>query len=391
MDLLNDKRAAMAGSFLFAISPAMIRYAQEARMYALLTLLVMLALRGAVTKNNWKMAPALSLMMLTQNMGALYAAPIAIYALITQKKKALLPLAAAAAGYLPWLPSLISQTRNLGAGFWTPASGNPGGLLYNFQFNTLYVANVEWSSIHIFAAAIILTAASIVGIKSVWKKLIPLLMIAYVPPLLMYLIELVWHPVMVNRITIPAGAAMLALWGIAAVYASKWLRRPALAIGIPTFIFVIFTYYFLAYFEGRTDMTAIKLVNAKAEEGDIVYLPNVSSVIGTDYYTDLTLATVRNNGDLAQTLSDQTIEAMGLDHYMVDPGELDPWLGRIWLFDMRTPVVGDVERAAMDYMLDTYHIVKKVHIADNALMNFDVYILDPRVGVWSGSPVYYRP
>ena len=185
-DLKFDAKLARYSSLLFAASPAMIRYAQEARMYSLLTFLVILALQGAIRRDNWRLVPSLALILYTQNIGALYVVAIGLYVLITQKKKAIAPLTLAGACYLPWLPVLLHQFSIVSDSFWIPPSGNPGGLLYNLHFSTFYLRVPDWFSIHQFATAAILTIAAIAGSWKIRDQIAPVALVAFLPPSLLY-------------------------------------------------------------------------------------------------------------------------------------------------------------------------------------------------------------
>jgi hypothetical protein len=129
------RRAALAGASLMALSPFLIFYSTEARAYALVLLLVLLStltlLKAARSGGfGWWAAYAVS------SCAAVYAHYPAVFALVAQFAWAFMthaeargPLlaanAATAVGYLPWLPTLLDNTRSPGSdviGFLNPYS-----------------------------------------------------------------------------------------------------------------------------------------------------------------------------------------------------------------------------------------------------------------------------
>jgi mannosyltransferase len=129
------RRAALVGASLMALSPFLIFYSTEARAYALVLLLVLLStlslLRALRSRGfGWWAAYALC------SCAAIYTHYPAVFALGAQfvwafwtRPDARWPLVAsnlaAAAGYIPWVPTLLDNTRSPGSdviGFLNPFS-----------------------------------------------------------------------------------------------------------------------------------------------------------------------------------------------------------------------------------------------------------------------------
>jgi len=117
------RRAAVVGAWFFALSPLAIFYSTEARAYALMTLLVVLAtlaLLKAIETNDWRWWTTLALL----DAAALYSHYTSIFVLSAQAVWALWfhrslarPLviahAAALLLFLPWVPSMLDDQGTL--------------------------------------------------------------------------------------------------------------------------------------------------------------------------------------------------------------------------------------------------------------------------------------
>jgi uncharacterized membrane protein len=138
---LRRETAALA-AVLLALLPGQIYYAQEARMYMLLQVAVLLAALGIFTRRPRLMAAGMVAALYTHNIGAVYVALLAelyiwvegvlsIWRLMVGDIKFpkmalimlrdwLLPLAAVVVAYLPWLAVTLRQARAVNGGFWLP-------------------------------------------------------------------------------------------------------------------------------------------------------------------------------------------------------------------------------------------------------------------------------
>ena len=127
-------RAAIFGSLMLALSPELIRYGQEMRMYTLVAFIVFSAtyvLQLAIDnreKKWWVLyAFLIALGMWTQYFTALAWVAHLVYLCFVYKKKIfskkiILTYVLAVALFLPWLPSLYAQTKSVEGGFWIGAT-----------------------------------------------------------------------------------------------------------------------------------------------------------------------------------------------------------------------------------------------------------------------------
>lgn len=118
---VKAQRAAFALFALFA--SANIFYSQEARMYALLTLLLLAAV-WAMLARRWVLLGILAAALLyTQNYALLYLPALWLAGMVADRstwKRLTLALALAGISFIPWVPTLLQQQSNLAGGYWIP-------------------------------------------------------------------------------------------------------------------------------------------------------------------------------------------------------------------------------------------------------------------------------
>jgi MFS family permease len=132
------RAAGLAAATLAAVNPYLSAYAQEARMYSLLSLLGLLASAAFVLAFVYRdrravpaFAAALAMMAYTHNWGLFFGAAAAVVLLLLARRapdrRALLRDSALAFGgaavlYLPWLPTFLGQAVETGAPWASPPS-----------------------------------------------------------------------------------------------------------------------------------------------------------------------------------------------------------------------------------------------------------------------------
>ncbi|HLA98975.1 MAG TPA: glycosyltransferase family 39 protein [Anaerolineales bacterium] len=133
-DLFRDKSLGLVGAAILAFSPFQIWYAQEARMYTMLTFLALLsayfffrALRTDDRRDWLAYALAAALALYTDNGAIWFLLAISIFYLLSLKrfpaplKRWLLGNLLVGLVYLPWLPFFLRQARRVTESFWLPA------------------------------------------------------------------------------------------------------------------------------------------------------------------------------------------------------------------------------------------------------------------------------
>ena len=120
-------------SVLMAVMPLSIHYAQEARMYALLQMLVLAAVLFVLRGRWWLVALSVTAMLYTHNYGLFYGAALAGVALLTQPRawRRWAPaLGAPLVAWLPWANVLLTQMHDVAGGYWI-LPVNAGSVLYS--------------------------------------------------------------------------------------------------------------------------------------------------------------------------------------------------------------------------------------------------------------------
>lgn len=121
--LASDRVRNVAFAFVCLGGSAGIFYTQEARMYGLLTLLLMAA-AWALFSRRWVWLAILSTLLLyTQDYALLYIPSLWLAGMAydrTTWKRLTLALVLAGIAYLPWMPVLFQQQASLASGYWIP-------------------------------------------------------------------------------------------------------------------------------------------------------------------------------------------------------------------------------------------------------------------------------
>ena len=146
----GGRAVGLMSGLLFALSPLQIQYAQEARMYALMSLLAALSIASLVhlmtlsarreaqspsrSAARWRMSPrfwwtcfvlSTALLLYTHNSAVLEPAAIVLFVLASWWLRRSPRIAAIFSGllvafvlWLPWLPNFVAQSRRVDADFW---------------------------------------------------------------------------------------------------------------------------------------------------------------------------------------------------------------------------------------------------------------------------------
>lgn len=236
--------AGVSAAALVSLSPYLIFYAQEARMYSQLTLFALLAVwtllwatrRGAdAPRGPWPWlahGAAIALMLYSHYAAVLLLPALAVYALLVGGRvfgRWLLALAFGLLLWLPWLPSVLTQVRRFGATpEYFPAQLNFGDILGQIVTRFLGVASTP--------LALTLTGALLLGallaVVSLWRaapdlaRRVALLALAAALPMLLTAGLATVIPKFVPRYAIVAAPALLVAAPVVLV-ALLWNRRPA--------------------------------------------------------------------------------------------------------------------------------------------------------------------
>jgi len=237
-NLFCHKTANLA-SLIFAILPFQVHFAQEIRMYSLLSFWLLLAtysfLRGH--RGNWKwwiiFSLSSALAQYTHNLAVIYLIPLAITPIILKEKKTLI-LTGLASGcavilYAPWLYYLPAQISKVKASYWVLRPG----LEKFFTLLLVYLPHLPLPDNvllpFLIISSITVTLAFFQTFRS-WKEkkqgfdqAIWLAYLAIAPPMFLWLISQI-IPVYIERVLLPSHA-IFCIW-IAWSFTETRLPRP---------------------------------------------------------------------------------------------------------------------------------------------------------------------
>jgi hypothetical protein len=371
-----DKKSAMAASAMMAILPGQLYYGQEARMYALLTYLVLLSVRALQTKSWRRLVIVGTLAMYTHNLAALYLAPVGAAALITGRSKLLrqLPIALA---YAPWSLVAWHQMQAVSSAYWISDPGSVGAAFYFILYGTISNRLPDWAQWHGVIAVATVTATSLIAMRKVLRKSWILLLMSSAPSALMYTITVAWRPIMLDRVLIPSSALLIGVWSIGLVNASSYLRKIMLLIGAPMAIMAIGSFYFNPD-GGRTNYDPlIDAIKRNFEPGDVIYHNSMDTVVlfnqQLEEYPNYILP---GNGDLSQSLSEDTKGAMGITEQEIDLIDLDRKYKRAWLFYRDTSVTTQMEHDTIERDISRYRMIDCWTISESKFDVFEIVLLD---------------
>ncbi len=330
--LLAGETAGMWAAFLGAISPLQIYHAQDLRMYALLAfcqLLYILFFVRIYSVNRAKIPWLDWIGLVLAGAGAMYTHNLAVFVLVVpdlfllfkRNWRALfrLILAQIAIGLiaLPWLAMVPGQVEKIQRAFWTPRPG----LVEIVQSVILTTTQLPLPGIWLTVG---LAASLMVTLVIGWETIrlgragkLPgfLVSLAFIPPLILFVVSYIMRPVFVTRGFLAAMTGFLGLAGV--VIARRWPQLPAWlvllglicgsAIGLPY-------HYTFEEFPRSPFQAAMVDLRAAVKPGDQIIHDNKLSFFPSHYYApDLAQSFLMDEpGSPNDTLAPASQQAMGL-------------------------------------------------------------------------------
>ncbi len=325
-----SERAALVGALLLALMPAHLYYSQDARMYPLLTCLILLSFWGVLTKRPTFFVLAGIVALYTHNLAWFYVGGIALTWLWRRDQEAAEQVLSAAGGIvlagLPWLGVLVTQAGELKDGFWLQQP-MLGGI-----FAPIMSMTMGWripNGLHP-TAYIVACTATILSVWVAWRRRqgVGLLVVVFGVPAGIAVVSYLWQPVYLLRGLLPATSLLMLLWGILLTETNRADRRVArLLVGLCIAVGVVAHYF--PQGGGRDPMRQwAGIVRAAWQPGDTIYYTSISATVLMGYYLDdLPYAMRPHTSDLNQSLTEETKAAMG---FTIKAWEDLP-AGRVWL------------------------------------------------------------
>ena len=328
----------LAAALVTAIAPFHVQYSQEARMYALLGLLLVLATSCFV--RAWQAVDARSgswrwwivfgilagLAMYTQQLAAFYLLALALVPVFARRPDQLRGVVlgglVAVALYFPWLLQLPGQLSKVQSYYWL-APPNVAQPLLTIRSFLVVNLDITTGGLLVFLGAlfvVLFLGVQVVIIRrrrnSTERRALGLVLwLAGGPPLMMWLVSQV-QPVYLERALLPS--ALMLYMALAWLFTRGGTPKPiALVVGVVCLMLVavgLYYQYSWATFPNSPFRPATNYIRAQWQEGDIVIHQNKLTALPMVYYArDLPQNFIGDlPGSPQDTLAIPTQEVLGL-------------------------------------------------------------------------------
>ena len=325
-----------ASLLMTVISPFLVYYSVEARMYSLLLFCVLLTILAALRRSWPLFGLAIGLGMLTHNLMILYLIPLAALWFISGGRWPVLrAFALALAIYAVWLPTALRQAISVKNAFWVqPLS--PGRVVGAVYEATAEVATNSHTLVP--AAILVLILLGVGTMQAVKAGHWPVLLLAWGPPAVGVIVSLAYRPMLMSPPRILIGATpfllILAVWGFYRLKTDVGGWAIPLAGGVT--VAALFLNLYIS--PSRLNYRAIYSTLA-IEAEDSCYHLTPASIVLVDAYVDCNHYVWPRANNLEQSLTSPTKGAMGMDRR---PFEAVPG-ATVWLFHSDGPFSSPAE------------------------------------------------
>jgi hypothetical protein len=326
---LTNERAALISAGLTAILPAALLYSDDARMYALLAMLVLLAAVAIVEDKPKLFMVATPLIPLTQSLGYLHLLILWLVAYLFMLRLRVLraystgtthttvytgvsgdlwfwAFSPSAVAAVAWLPFMVQQTKDVANGFWLTFS--PSLLLTPLNTMVVGFGIPDRYLLHITALWLGLLFVSLFFMRRSFKTIQgqSWLLLTLGAPALAALVSLVWHPVYLDRAFLVSGLLLTVPCGLFLSEVNKGDRLTALVIIVPALLIGVLSYYDASKFYDYAPLIA-----KGCQGADSIFETKVAGRILSAYYSPLPQVLWSQANDETQTLTDDAKQALG--------------------------------------------------------------------------------
>lgn len=394
-DYLSDRRARLVAMVLMVFMPSQLWFAQEARMYSMLTLEFLLAVWFTHRRRWLPLGLCVSALIFTHNYGLFYAAGLALAAAANEIRRPVhladidpyprnpkwspgdqahlrnLVMAFILPGFawlVTWGVVLVGQMREINNSYWImPVT--PGAVLYAMQM--LYLAHATPENIQV--VNIMLTYA-----LSLWAiyaglqtKKRELLFLSMFPVIAALGVSLVWQPVLLYRGILPVAPLLYLLIANAISTNVRTLLFGAILL-TPIILGGVIGYYLLVPENKGEGVRVVRdIILADWQPGDAILHTNDGSAVNLAWQLpDLPQYTLPVNpecGNDPGALSDRTRQAIGLDSRHTNQVNAE----RVWLVYAVGPLSTNCEANLADEIRRGSTEIKLIE--ESNLKSFGVY------------------
>jgi len=349
---LFDDHFGLLAAGLVAISPFQVHYAQEVRMYALMTFLLVgatCALWMGTRSGRWGwwllFGVCSALAQYTHNLAAFYLVPLVLTPLLMKDWRSLRAVILSGLGalllYTPWLLRLPAQFAKIQGVFWIdrPSPARLVTALLTFVTNLPIPDN--WLPIALFVtfSTVALALWHTLRVWRTWGRAdegvrigLWLLYLAFVPPLFLFLFSQ-WQPVFIERALLPSGVIFLVwlVWAFSQTGMPKVIQFLAYSLLIGGMLLGIYSHVTYAGFPYGPYAELDAYLAENSSPDNVILHSNKLTMLTMVYYNrDLPQRYLTDPpGSGSDTLAPVTQEVLGL---LADP-DPDSAVGdaqRVW-------------------------------------------------------------
>lgn len=298
--LFNDKTALVA-AVIFSVLPFQIHFAQEIRMYSMLSLWLLLStyafLRGRSGNWKWWMVFVISsaLAQYTHSLAAIYLMGLAASPLIQKDWKTLKAVVFSSTFsillYLPWLLYLPSQFSKVQAAYWVERPG----IEKLFTLLLFYLPNLPLPNNLLLPGLMVSTSIiSIAAFQTILAKKrasssldqgLWMAYLAFTPPLLLWLISQ-FVPIYIERALLPS-QAIFCIW-LAWAFTETELPKPVQTVAFGLVFIAALTGWIqhvnYAGFPYGPFLTINRRIDSQFQQGDVIVHSNKLSYLPALYF-----------------------------------------------------------------------------------------------------------
>lgn len=403
--LLTDKfNLSKQGKYIVTawvvISPLQLHYAQEARMYALLQVEMLLMILFVLDNKKLLLSFVMGAMLYTQNYAVFYIGTIALVAFMTHykwifdwktsmklfiKKWAvwfIIPVIL----WIPWLLVVIEQMGTVSAGYWIQPVTPPSVIFVLYQMLFAYSMPPVFQGLGVLLTCglLIYTAWRIHKDRPDYWQVLTVL--AFGPLLLAVILSLIWKPVLLFRGLIGT-AVPLTILVVKAIEGISYQHKKIYAyaiIGITLLAGITGHYLYNAENKGMTTAW-VQDIESQMENGDVVLSLNDNGIIAVKTYApDLPLYKLTGCGEEPLgSLSPRTREAIGVEERTIDqliPNNTSPpdplqTYTRIYFISTVAPISPACEIALAEGIINGPQVILIRELANDIYTQAGVYLI----------------
>lgn len=279
---------------LITASAFQLHFAQEARMYTLLQVLVLGAFLSALQLRLLRFTLLSALALWTHNYGLIYLAVnggVLLYVLWKAHRRNPLSSAlfqtslcvlAALVCWSPWAFTLAGQMRNVAGGYWIQPISDGGvvDVLYHFFFAFTLADWLQPTSVIVMVGVMAWATAKALRLRQ--ENALLLVWMVYAPLAFVIVASLVWRPILLFRGFAPSVPLLFGLLGWAIAEGTRLPQRVyALAALLPLMIAAVVGHYLWNVENKTASQTATAIIREQWQPGDLVVHANEGSYVET--------------------------------------------------------------------------------------------------------------